>query len=348
MADLGWDRQDERLAKALGYEDAKILKLTGKTKFGDGYFTQTLLPDFRNDNPELTANWKVAYDARGHFVEPHTRYEIGLGTIEVQNHVATEAKKGPAISFVREPMYPTRGPLNRYHTILFIEKEGFMPLLEAAQIEKRFDVGIMSTKGMSVTAARAMLDELSQSPHLKKVLVAHDFDAYGFSIFGTLGSSGRRYKFKNEVPIIDIGFRWDDIQGIDPEPYEVEDWDKRVQTLRRHGATEQEIAFLQTRRVELNAMTAPEFVAFLEAKLVIHAQKVVPAKAVIEEHARRIWEQQEAEARCKTILETIHAEAANVTLPGDLVGQVIKRLKEEPALCWDLAVAAITIGKREC
>jgi hypothetical protein len=79
-------------------------------------------------------------------------------------------------------------------------------------------------KGMSVTASRELLDALSKSPHLKKVLVAHDFDVYGFSIFGTLSGDTRRYTFKNQVPIIDIGFRLDDVQGIDPEPYEVPDW----------------------------------------------------------------------------------------------------------------------------
>ena len=32
--------------------------------------------------------------------------------------------------------------------ILFIEKEGFMPLFEAVQLAERFDLAIMSTKGM--------------------------------------------------------------------------------------------------------------------------------------------------------------------------------------------------------
>src|SRR6516164_4879949 len=89
----------------------KILVLTGKTEFGDNYFTQTLLPDFQNDNPELTADWQVAYDARGHFIEPHTNYEIGLGTIEVQDYVNSKAELGPAVRLVHEKLYPTRGPL---------------------------------------------------------------------------------------------------------------------------------------------------------------------------------------------------------------------------------------------
>ena len=86
----------------------------------------------------------MAYDARGHFVEPHTDREIGLGTIEVRGYLGSEVQIGPAVSLPGSQMYPTHGPLNRYQTILFVEKEGFMPLLEDARIAERFDVGIMS------------------------------------------------------------------------------------------------------------------------------------------------------------------------------------------------------------
>ena len=80
-------------------------------------------------------------------------------------------------------------------------------------------------------------------------------------------------------------------------------WDARVETLRQHGATEEEIEFLRTNRVELNAMTAPQFIEFLEGKLEEHAQKVMPEKAVIEAQFRRVWEQREAKERCKEILK---------------------------------------------
>jgi hypothetical protein len=218
-----------------------------------------------------------------------------------------------------------------------------MALLEAAQIAERFDVGIMSTKGMSVTAARKLLDRLSEGGHLKRVLVLHDFDAYGFSIFGTLFTDTRRYTFSNEVPIVDLGLRLSDVEelGLNGEPYEVEDWDARVETLRRHGATDEEIEFLAARRVELNALTAPEFVVFLEQKLAIHAKKVLPDQAVIEAHARRIWEQLQAEERCKQILAQIHTEAATAELPHDLVARVKRLLKKESALSWDQAVAKV-------
>jgi hypothetical protein len=45
---------------------------------------------------------------------------------------------------------------------LFVEKEGFERLFKAAAIARRFDVAIMSTKGMSVTAARLLIDKLTR------------------------------------------------------------------------------------------------------------------------------------------------------------------------------------------
>ena len=60
--------------------------------------------------------------------------------------------------------FPTSGPRNRFGAILFIEKEGFKPLLDAARIAERFDIAIMSTKGMSVTAARQLIEEALRRP----------------------------------------------------------------------------------------------------------------------------------------------------------------------------------------
>jgi hypothetical protein len=153
-----------------------ILELTGKESLNDKYFTQVLLPDFIDDNPQLTANWRVAYDARGHLTEPHTYREIGLGTLEVEAYIDAQAEIGPAVGLTSSDMYPTYGPLYRYNTILFIEKEGFTPLWESARISERFDVGFMSTKGMSVTAARKLIDELSSNGNLKQVLVQRYID----------------------------------------------------------------------------------------------------------------------------------------------------------------------------
>ena len=243
----------------------------------------------------------------------------------------------------RSDLYPTLGPLHRYAAVLFVEKEGFDPLLQAARVAERFDVAVMSTKGMSTTAARRLLDGLA--PRVDKVLVLHDFDVSGFSIFGTLGSDGRRYRFENELPIVDLGLRLADVaaMGLQWEPVETPgDWARRSATLAAHGATEEEIGFLRRRRVELNAMPADVFVGFLERKLAEHGvRKVVPDSGTLERHARRVIEQGLAEAALRENRARLQREAAAAELPADLDDRVRLLLEQEPELPWDLAVAAV-------
>jgi hypothetical protein len=205
ISDLGLTYVDDRVARSLARSDI------------DAVLTE-LRSNYRQINPnqlgcigieehlEQTISWNVVYDARGHFTEPHTQVEVALGTLEVRQYLGERPGFGPAIKLNSSTFFPTRGPENRYSTVLFIEKEGFDPLLQAARIAERFDIAIMSTKGMSVTASRLLLDRLSVRG-VTKVLVLHDFDRTAFSIFGTLGTDGRRYRFENRINLIDIGLR---------------------------------------------------------------------------------------------------------------------------------------------
>ena len=211
-----------------------ILRLANVQEFGDNYFTQTLLPNYVDEHPDQTREWDVVYDARGKLIEPHTRRSVALGTIEVRQYLGQKPYLNSPLAFSPGGLFPTSGPLHRYAAVLFVEKEGFGPLLTRARIAERFDIAIMSTKGMSVVAARYLIDEL---PHIDKVLVLHDFDVSGFSIFGTLRADGRRFSFKNEVQIIDIGLRLSDIEemGLESEPAATDaeaSWSKRINTLR--------------------------------------------------------------------------------------------------------------------
>ena len=191
-----------------------VQAMTGKN-LDDKYFTQTLLPDYMEAHP---AGWNVVFDARGHFHEPHTEREVPLGTIEVRNYlgdVASHSVEEPSFD-IREKRYPTLGPKHRYGAIMFIEKEGFMPLFEAVHLAERYDLAIMSTKGMSVTASRELIDTLCHR-HSIPLLVFHDFDKSGFSIAGTLKRSTRRYSFGGGIQVIDAGMRLGDIDGLPSE-----------------------------------------------------------------------------------------------------------------------------------
>ena len=129
----------------------------------DDYFTQQLLPDYID---EKGVHWNVVFDARGHFEEPHTAKRVDLGTLQVRNYLRRIDKHTVEdLDFnISEKHYPTLGPKNAYAAILFTEKEGFDPLFKAVRLAERHDLALMSTKGMSVTAARELVDNLCRRP----------------------------------------------------------------------------------------------------------------------------------------------------------------------------------------
>ena len=113
-------------------------------------------------------------------------------------------------------------------------------ILEAAKIAERYDLAIMSTKGMSVTAARTLVEDLCGRRRLK-LLVLHDFDVAGFSIKQTLVTSNRRHYFRHAINFIDLGLRLADVEemGLDAEPTSNKgDDDAIARRLRINGATD--------------------------------------------------------------------------------------------------------------
>jgi hypothetical protein len=326
----------------------RILELTDRDTLDDRYFTQTLLPDYIIEHRHCR-DWNVVWDARGHFTEPHTGRQFGLGTLEIREYLSLKPVCGDAIAVDRSVLYPTVGPEFRYDTVLFVEKEGFDPLFAAVHLAERYDLAIASTKGMSVTALRELLDRLVRRG-VERVLVLRDFDISGFSIFGTLATSGRRYAFHNKVNPIDLGLRLDDVKALEleAEPVAVsKNWDKVSATLQRHGAKKDEIAYLRNSRVELNAMTSPQLIEFIEGKLAKHGvKKLVPDEKTLQHHARRLIEQRLAAAEVAKIRAKLSQEAAQVPLPPDLRQAVERKLAAEARLAWDQALDQIVPGGR--
>ena len=248
----------------------EMLRLTELRQIESGYFTQTLLINYMNSHPDVTAGWNIAWDDRGHFSEPHTGREIGLGTLAVRDYIARLRKPKILNAGVSAVKADTMGPDGRYSAVLFLEKEGFTQILEAARLAERYDLAIMSTKGMSVTAARTLVEELCGKRGLK-LFVLHDFDVSGFSIKQTLVTSNRRYHFRHPINFTDLGLRLADVEelGLDSEATSNPgDEDKIRERLEINGATEEEIDFLlNDERVELNAMPSDVLIQFVERKL---------------------------------------------------------------------------------
>jgi DNA topoisomerase VI subunit A len=313
-----------------------ILKETGEEELSSQYFTQTLLKDYMD---EYDPPWDIVFDARGHITEPHTGEVIGLGGLEVRHYIEefTDGKFDEAPKQDPRKMIETRGPGLRYGAVLFIEKEGFDPLLKAAKIAERFDVAIASTKGMPVSAACDLLADLKL--HGRKVYVIHDFDKSGFSIVATLRRGTRGSRGTGEV--VDLGFRFEDITGLERERVKYPG-DPRW-NLEQNGATDQELQVLVQggehkgwwgERVELNAMTSGQFVEWIERKLREHGvKKLIPDNDALAAAYRR-----------GVFLQRIHEEEAelrkriakqSITVPRNLVQKVTEGLRDNPELAWD-------------
>ena len=325
-----------------------IIDLTGKAQpwTKSAYFTQVLLPGFMREHPELTADWDVIFDARGHFREPHTRKLLGIGTLEVRAYLASwEQELEPDVEeIVLQHTIDTAGPSHRYQSALFIEKEGFNPLLERAQIEERFDVALMSTKGMTVTAARALIEALSQAGVM--ILVVHDFDKSGLEILDKFTADTRRYQYTTRPSVLDLGLRLEAAVAMGLESEQVsygKDTDPR-ESLRRCGATEEECAFLvherrwenelwEGERIELNAMTSDQFLRWLEDGLrAAGVTKMVPdAETLAKAYAyqRRVRTLQTAMTRALQ-----ESAAPTGPPPADLAQRVRERITDTD-LPWD-------------
>ena len=329
-----------------------IQERTGK-QLNSNYFTQNLLPNYLQ---ETGVNWNVVYDARGHFSEPHDGESFGLGHIEVRNYLAGRHDHKLLDAGFSQAKVETSGPSGNFGAVLFIEKEGFDPHLKAAKIADKFDVAIMSTKGMSVTAARELADEMCHA-HDIPLLLLHDFDKSGFAIAGTMQRDTRRYEFQNTITTIDLGLSLEDVKEMELESeyqhFPKGDKSKLMENLRTNGASEDEITFMfsdfdrlrSTRRVELNAMTSPQFIAFVDRKLRENGvAKIVPDQESLAE----VYTALERGRRLQEAADDLdEIDMDDFRAPKDLQRRVRKLLKEQPALRWDAAVAAI-IKRGDC
>jgi hypothetical protein len=289
----------------------------------------------------------VVFDERGHFTEPHTGRTLGLGTLAVRKYLGDssmpDSLQDAAPHLSKD--FRTVGPGGRFRNILFLEKEGFAEILAQARIAKRFDLAIMSPKGTSSTAARALMEKL---PGVR-FFVLHDFDKGGFSIVGTLTRDTIRYQFENPPDVIDLGLRLEDVRRLklDSEPVEIDP--KAAVNLRTNGATEDEIEFLLGgQRVELNAMTSPQFIAWLEGKLKKYGvKKFMPDNATLQIAFKRARLAHGLNQQIDEIFSEQREQADEADVPDDLQRQVLAYLKKNPGEPWDAAVAAIAGGSKE-
>jgi hypothetical protein len=292
--DVVLDNLDEAIANASGDDEFRfnerqlfyqlrpiVLEETGRELKLSNF--KRIITDYENENGEIEGMYR---EPRGSIYHPHRRETIPLGTLTVEN-------------YERPPW--------TFNKLVYIEKEGFSEALKDDGWGERNDCSPMSSKGFSSRSARDLVDKLAEHDEPVTVFCVHDADAPGTMIYQTF-QEATKARGARKIKIVNLGLEpWEAVEdGLEAEDVS---YDKRMPVadyvLKRDDGDYWE-EWLQTHRVELNAMTTPEFIAWLDAKMAEHGSgKLVPPEDVI---VAELEERLEAKVRA-AITEQILREA---------------------------------------
>jgi Topoisomerase 6 subunit A/Spo11, Toprim domain len=296
------------------------------------------------ENRELTIGWRVHFKPRGNLTEPHTRRQVPLGTAEVIRYrVSWTNGIDPDPIYTLPPWAAdTAGPHNRFGAVIVVEKEGIADLLIEDGVGDRFDVAIVGNEGQSVEAELKLADGLDLP-----VFILHDFDRTGLTIAANLRDGTWRHRYRNSFPVVDVGLRLEQIDGLETEAIDANNLKSVTDNrLRECGATEAEIGFLRSRRVELNALTTEQLVNIVETALLDRGvEKIIPT----EDELANAWRAAKARAEILEAIDRANKDAESwlqVDAPPDLAQRVRALLAQNPSLSWDVALRRIAIGER--
>jgi hypothetical protein len=219
-----------------------------------------ILTDYENENGEISRMYR---EPRGSIYHPHRGDDIPLGTLTVEEY------ERPAWTF---------------NKLVYVEKEGFSEALKDNGWPERHDCALMSSKGFTTRAARDLVDKLAEHDERVTIFCVHDADAFGTMIYQTF-QEATRARGARKIKIINLGLEpWEAIEdglGIEDGPPENQRKAVASYVLEREDGDYWE-EWLQTHRVELNAMTTPEFIAWLDRKMAEHgAVKLIPPDDVV-------------------------------------------------------------------
>lgn len=331
--DVVLDNLDEAIAEVSGEEGYLfgerqlfywlrpiVMEETGKELKIDNF--KKIITDYEN---EIGHDIPLMFhEPRGSITHPHRDETITLGTLMVEQY------ERPGWTF---------------NKLLYIEKEGAMEALKQNRWLERHDCAVMSSKGFSTRAARDLIDKLVEHDEPVEVFCVHDADASGTMIFQTLQEETKA-RGARKITIINLGLEpWEAVvMGLEVETLEEKERDKPVADyVRQRDDGGVWVDWLQTHRVELNAMTTPEFIDWLDAKMAAFGRgKLIPPEDVLEDElAQQIKSKVRAEVvervlREANVEEQIAVAIAKIEMPdGATLAQDIEELfEQEPDAQW--------------
>jgi hypothetical protein len=233
-----------------------------------GNFT-SILDAYEAEHGEIPLMYR---EPRGSITHPHRAETITLGTLMVEEY------ERPAWNF---------------HQLLYIEKEGALEALKQNRWLERHDCAVMSSKGFSTRAARDLIDKLVEHDEPVEVFCVHDADAAGSMIYQTLQEATRAREAR-KIKIVNFGLEpWEAVaMGLEVETVEAKQQRKPVAEyvadydgdIDPPDDADDWAEWLQTHRVELNAMTTPQLIAWLDQKMDESSEgKLIPPDDVLEQ-----------------------------------------------------------------
>lgn len=280
-----------------------VISIAGKEP-DYNYFCK-VLTDYENVVGDVEGLYR---DPRGVLYHPHTGEEIPIGTLAVNDYARPEWT---------------------FNKILYSEKEGFFTILKKVKFPERFDCALLTSKGYASRAVKDLFDLLGETDEEIQFFCIHDADSAGTKIFETLSAATRSHR-GTKVTVTNLGLDpWEALEmGLEVE--NVADSDRRRPVagyVERNPISPKSYGYdnydweswLQEYRVELNAMTTPQFLEWLESKMEAYGVgKVVPTEEVLQS---TYVETQEALVRSK-LLESVLSEVGFEEMVANAVNEL--------------------------
>ena len=281
---------------------------------------------YENEHGDIPGLYR---DDRGVLYHPHLRTTISLGTLSVEDY---------------------ERPKWTFNKILYCEKEGFFTILQSANWPERHDCALLTSKGQATKAAKDLIDLLGETDENILFFVIADADAFGTVIIQAL-QEATRARPERKVKIINLGLHPEEGLQMGLAVEEIKEGKNR-KPVGRHISPEWE-TWLQSRRIELNAMTTPQFIEWLDRKMSEHGQgKIIPPGQVMSDFLAeslqgrletRIREKILAEAdfpgQVQRAITTLQPEVARHAV--DLPRHVEASLAVSPADSWRAPIERI-------
>lgn len=326
-------------ARSLYYQVRPLLQAHTSKDLDYGYFTPPLLTEYQERSGPIAG---LYYDPRGYLVEPHTGKMVPLGTRDVEAY---------------------RLPEWRFNKVLYVEKKGLLPVLQAAHLAERYDMAIVAAEGYASRAAKALL-AAAEGTGAVTVLVLHDADVDGYNIARTLGAATATSP--HAVQVVDLGLAVADALAAGLEPERTLRKKDIPADLARELSAEERGFFASTylgghrwegRRVELNAFPSADLIGYVEARLRAEGltAKVLPPQEVVAARAREALAAEVREEVTAEVARRLDLDRLAATLSDQAVARLDMaalhstlrhRLQANPIETWDdltseQAVAAV-------